>query len=88
MDKDGSKYTIIQESGEKTLKNILERLATKSKINIRNHELYYFVEHVEETKEEQEDIDDAINIETPLKFLNNFELDVCTLFKLNLFKFL
>jgi hypothetical protein len=76
MDKEGSKSTILQESGEKTLKNILERLASKSKINFRNYELYYFVEHVEQSKEELEDMDNAINMETPLKFLNNFELDV------------
>ena len=76
MDKDGSKSTIIQESGEKNLKNVLERLASKSKINFRNFELYYFVEHVEEIKEELDDMDNAINMDAPLKFLNCFELDV------------
>jgi hypothetical protein len=76
MDKEGSKSTILQESGEKTLKHILERLASKSKINFRNYELYYFIEHVEQSKEDLEDMDNAIKMETPLKFLNNFELDV------------
>ncbi len=76
MDKDGSKYTVIQESGDKVLKNVLERLASKSKINFKNFELYFFVEHIEESKDELEDMDNAINMETPLKFLNGFELDV------------
>jgi hypothetical protein len=78
MDKEGSKSTIIQESGEKTLKSVLERLAAKNKINFKNLDLYYFVEHVQNEKDEIEDMDNAINIETPLKFLNNneYELDV------------
>jgi hypothetical protein len=76
MDKDGSKSTILQESGERTLKSVLERLATKNKINYKNFELYYFVEHVDNDKDEIEDMDNAINIDTPLKFLNSFELDV------------
>ena len=33
----GSKSTIIAESGDKTLKNILERLSSKSKINYKNY---------------------------------------------------
>jgi hypothetical protein len=76
MDKDGSKYTVIQESGDKCLKNVLERLASKSKINFKNFELYFFVEHVESSREDLEDMDNAINIDTPLKFLNGYELDV------------
>jgi hypothetical protein len=78
MDKEGTKSTIIQESGDKTLKSVLERLAAKNKISLKNLELYYFVEHVQNEKDDLEDMDNAINIETPLKFLNNneFELDV------------
>ncbi len=72
----GSKSTIIAESSDKTLKNILERLFSKSKINYKNFELYYFVEH---SDKDEEDIDNAINFETQLKFLNNFELDVAFL---------
>ena len=85
MDKEGTKSTIIQESGEKPLKSVLERLAAKNKINLKNLELYYFVEHVSSEKEEIEDMDNAINIETPLKFLNNneFELDVNNYFYLS-----
>jgi len=85
MDKEGTKSTIIQESAEKTLKSVLERLAAKNKINLKNLELYYFVEHVSSEKEEIEDMDNAINIETPLKFLNNneFELDVFNYFYLS-----
>lgn len=76
MDKDGSKSTILRESGEKTLKNILERLTSKFKINFKNWELYFFVEHLDDSKDDIEDMDNAINMDTPLKFLNNFELDV------------
>ncbi len=78
MDKEGTKSTIIQESGEKTLKSVLERLAAKNRINFKNLELYYFVEHAQSDKDEIEDIDNAINIETQLKFLNSneYELDV------------
>ena len=72
----GSKSTIIAESGDKTLKNILERLSSTSKINYKNSELYYFVEH---SDKDDEDIDNAINFETQLKFLINFELDVTIL---------
>ncbi len=75
IDKGGTKSTILVESGEKTLKHILEKLGSKSKINYKNFELYYFVEHVED-KDEIEDMDNAINMETCLKFLNSFELDV------------
>lgn len=72
----GSKSTIIAESGDKSLKNILERLASKSKINYKNFDIYFFVEHSDDTKDELEDMDNAIGIETQLKFLNNFELDL------------
>jgi hypothetical protein len=71
----GSGSTIIAESGDKTLKNILERLSSKEKISYKNLELYFFVEHNENGKEEEE-MDNAINIETQLKYLHNFELDV------------
>jgi hypothetical protein len=42
-------------------------------INYKNFEYYYFVDH---NDKEEDDIDNAINIDTQLKFLNNFELDV------------
>jgi hypothetical protein len=76
FEKDGNKYTIIQENGERTLKNVLEKLSTKNKINYRNFDLYYFIEHTDSQKEELDDMDNAINMETQLKFLNNYELDV------------
>jgi hypothetical protein len=71
----GSKSTIISDSGDKTLKNVLEKLAQKSMINYKNFEFYYFVDHSEK---EEEDIDNEINKDTQLKFLNNYELDVYT----------
>jgi hypothetical protein len=71
----GSGSTVIAESGDKTLRNILERLSIKEKISYKNLDLYFFVEHNEEGKEDEE-MDNAINIETQLKYLNNYELDV------------
>lgn len=59
-----------------TLKNVLEKLSNKNKIILRNLDLYYFIEHVDNEKEEIDDMDNAINMETQLKFLNNYELDV------------
>jgi hypothetical protein len=71
----GSGSTILAELGDKTLRNILERLSSKEKISHKNLELYFFVEHNENSKEDEE-MDNAINIETQLKYLHNFELDV------------
>ena len=71
-----NQYNIIQENGERTLKNVLEKLSQKNKINYRNLDLYYFIEHSESYKDELDDMDNAINMETQLKFLNNYEIDV------------
>lgn len=75
MEQDGNKSTILQESGEKTLKDVIDRLFSKSKISYKNFDLYFFVEHIDNSNE-VEDMDNAINIDTPLKFLNCYELDV------------
>jgi hypothetical protein len=72
----GGNYATIQLNHEKTLRNILEKLSSQNKISHKNFDLYYFLEHVENSKEEIDDIDNAINMDTPLKFLNNFELDL------------
>ena len=45
-------------------------------INLRNLEFYYFIEHSENKKDELEDFENAINMDTTIKFLNYFELDV------------
>jgi len=58
------------------LKNILEKLLAKNKINLRNFDLYYFVEHNENQKEYLEEMENALNNDLQLKFLNNFDLDV------------
>lgn len=71
-----NQYNIIQENGERTLKNVLEKLSQKNKINYRNLDLYYFIEHSENYKDDLDDMDNAINMETQLKFLNNFEIDL------------
>ena len=76
FEKEGNQYIKIQESGDKTLKNILEILYSKNMINLRNLEFYYFIEHSENKKDELEDFENAINMDTTIKFLNYFELDV------------
>ena len=58
------------------MKNVLEKLSQKNKINYRNLDLYYFIEHSENYKDDLDDMDNAINMETQLKFLNNYEIDV------------
>ena len=73
--------TVIEESGEKTLKNVLESLVVKKKLPFKNFEYFYFVEHHEANKNtvennENETIDNEINLDTQLKYLNFFELDV------------
>ena len=73
--------TVIEESGEKTLKNLLESLVVKKKLPFKNFEYFYFVEHHETIKNtsennENEIIDNEINLDTQLKYLNFFELDV------------
>lgn len=74
--------TVIEESGEKTLKNVLESLVVKKKLPFKNFEYFYFVEHHEAVRNntteinENETIDNEINLETQLKYLNFYELDV------------
>ena len=58
------------------LRNVLEKLSQKNKINYRNFDLYYFIEHSENYKDDLDDMDNAINMDTQLKFLNNYEIDV------------
>lgn len=56
-------------------------MAQKKKLPFKNSEYFYFVEHHESNKNtsemtENEIIDNEINLETQLKYLNFFELDV------------
>jgi len=69
-------YTVLEESEDKTLINILERIDNKNKLHFKNFEFYYFAEHKDNYFEENEDLDNEINIDTQLKFLNVYELDV------------
>lgn len=73
-----SKSTIIEESGEKTLRNVLEKLSNKNRINYKNFDLYFFVEHSENSNQDNDDMDNAINLDSQLKYLNQYELDVKT----------
>ena len=62
---------IISLKPDDTLKNILEYLFSKDFLIYKNIDLYYFVEH-----KGNDDIDNAINIDTNIKYLSNFELDL------------
>ena len=62
---------IISLKPDDTLKNILEYLFSKDFLVYKNIDLYYFVEH-----KGNDDIDNAINIDTNIKYLSYFELDL------------
>ena len=62
---------IISLKPDDTLKNILEYLFSKDFLVYKNIDLYYFVEH-----KGNDDIDNAINIDTNIKYLSCFELDL------------
>lgn len=73
--------TVIEEQAEKTLRQVLDSLAMKKKLPFKNFEYFYFVEHHDNNKStsdlaEAEVIDNEINLDTQLKYLNFYELDV------------
>ena len=57
---------------ESTLKDILDTLLQKDLLTIKNVDLYYFVEH----SNKEEDMDNCINIDTNVKYLNTCEIDL------------
>ena len=57
---------------ESTLKDILDTLLQKEMLTIKNVDLYYFVEH----SDKEEDMDNCINIDTNVKYLNTCEIDL------------
>lgn len=74
LDVNNISSTIIQMSTENSLKNVLEKIASKKRLNYRNIELYFFVEHSENG--DNEDMDNAISMDMELKYLSTFELDL------------
>ena len=62
---------VISLKSEDTLKTILEYLFQKNFLIYKNIDLYYFVEH-----KGNDDIDNGINIDTNIKYLTNYELDL------------
>ena len=86
QDGDKQEYTsIVEEHKDKTLLDIYDRL--KSKVNknngIKHYDYYYFIEHDSNNKKKDnnkkevlDEIDKEICIDTELKYLTCFELDV------------
>ena len=60
-----------------TLRELVEWIISKDLLSNKNSELYYFVEHCVNEEEEEEDMDNALYIETSLKYLTTLELDLC-----------
>lgn len=59
-----------------TLRELIEWIISKDLLSNKNAELYYFVEHYA-SEEDEEDMDNALYIETSLKYLTTLELDLC-----------
>ncbi len=64
--------TIIQLNINSNLKNVFDKIILKNKLQYRNIELYYFVEH----EDNNEDMDNALSWEMELKYLSTYELDL------------
>lgn len=81
----GELSTIIEESKEKTVKDLFERVKNKlTKNNIKNFDYYCFFEHTPDDSNRPEnkktnmidDLDNEISLDLQLKYLTVFELDV------------
>lgn len=69
--------TVIEEPEDKPLSIVLEKIYNKKNLNFKHLDFYYFTEHKENQPEEaNDDIDNEINIDTQMKFLTVYELDV------------
>lgn len=75
LDANNPSSKILQIASESTLKNVIESLSDKSRIPYKNPDLYYFVEHSNNSTA-SDDGEDAINVDIQLKSLNTFEIDV------------
>ena len=66
-----SKYLVL--SGEDNLKNILNIFFEENLLKNKESDQYYFVEH-----NEIQDIENEINLDTNIKYLPSYELNLCT----------
>jgi hypothetical protein len=62
---------IVSLSAEDNLKGILKIFFNQDILQYKNYDLYYFVEH-----KGSKEIDNAINLETNIKYLPSYELDL------------
>ena len=74
VNKTNTSSTIIQLNITSNLKTVFEKIILKNKLQYRNIELYYFVEH----EDNNEDMDNALSWEMELKYLSTYELDLYT----------
>ena len=74
VNKTNTSSTIIQLNIKNNLKTVFEKIILKNKLQYRNIELYYFVEH----EDNNEDMDNALSWEMELKYLSTYELDLYT----------
>ncbi len=72
VNKTNTSTTIIQLNINSNLKNVFDKIILKNKLQYRNIELYYFVEH----EDNNEDMDNALSWEMELKYLSTYELDL------------
>ena len=73
-------YLIFEEDPEITLRYILTKFIQTNNLAIKNIDFYSFLEHSNKSR-----IDEEINLDTQLKYLNTNELDV-KFIKLVIFK--
>jgi hypothetical protein len=71
-------FTVLEENPEITLKEILHKMIKKDDTMLKNLDYYSFLEHCDDNKDKNF-FDDEMNLETQLKYLSNFELDVILL---------
>ena len=69
----GSSSKIIAMNKDSSLKNVLEWLSNRDLLKFKNIDLYYFVSH---NDEKEDDLDNALNLDTIIRMLPSLELDL------------
>lgn len=76
--------TIIEESTEKTIKQLIDRLERKKFLmsNMRNASYYFICEHINDETKKIADLEDdnELSMEMQLKYLISFEIDVSSIY--------
>ena len=69
----GNTSKILAMKRDETIRDVMVYLSNRSLLKYKNIDLYYFIPH----SDKFEDIDNAINMETPLVSLQSHELNLC-----------